>query len=597
VIWHSTQVQYRRGKGVAIALHRRLEHCYHSHRVYDEHQLIHLQLKNLLPARGIVHTICCYLPHLSSIQLHENDINARYSQLQLILDSIATSGPGHLIVAAGDLNAKVGGGELLASQAALAAIVQHNEQCQPCQRLNTHRNQQLLEPDDAGKLLDSLCAATDMLNLTGLTANDSPTQPSFHSEGKAGSSRVDHILVSPSTLPLLAQHQVLTERLGSDHRPLLLQLHLQPQPSTSPPAADERVPITQVIPSSSRATVQQYISSIASPETWAGYYQLAEPEDATPDQLDQALSSLLRNTAVAAGYRTKNIGEPSRAPTRVRTRYNPWYNSTCKQLKAQQTSRQQHDPELQQLIRTYKRRVARMARKHARAVAMARVAEWRRNRNSFWRAYKPPSQHCPFTARAIAQHFNSKLNSYAAAPAQQLPAAGQPAAPSAAQQQPEQPAPPSIGNITSTCPTIAEIRAAITKMGNTSAGPDGIPSALLKPSLQQLPPMPPGSNLESTQEPLPSTKDATEAIAQGLHALYSRISAAGSVPVQWRTTLLVPIYKGKGQAADISNYRPLSMPTVACRLWSSIMYQRRRPHGWARRAPAGTAAGAPVSTA
>jgi hypothetical protein len=52
-----------------------------------------------------------------------------------------------------------------------------------------------------------------------------------------------------------------------------------------------------------------------------------------------------------------------------------------------------------------------MARKHARTVAMTRVAEWRRNRNSFWRAYKPPSQHCPFTARAIAQHFNSKLNS------------------------------------------------------------------------------------------------------------------------------------------------------------------------------------------
>ncbi len=112
-------------------------------------------------------------------------------------------------------------------------------------------------------------------------------------------------------------------------------------------------------------------------------------------------------------------------------------------------------------------------------------------------------------------------------------------------------------------------------MGNTSAGPDGIPSALLKPSLRQLPPTPPGhGNPENSQEPLPSTKDATAAIAQGLHALYARISATGSVPVQWRTTLLVPIYKGKGQAAEISNYRPLSMPTVACRLWSSIMNQR-----------------------
>jgi hypothetical protein len=121
-----------------------------------------------------VHAICCYIPHLNSTQLHENDISTRYSQLQLIFDSIATLGPGHLIIAAGDLNAKVGGGELRASQAALAAIVQHNEQCQPCQRLSTHRSQQLLEPDASGQLLDSLCAATDMLNLTGLTALPSP---------------------------------------------------------------------------------------------------------------------------------------------------------------------------------------------------------------------------------------------------------------------------------------------------------------------------------------------------------------------------------------------------------------------------------------
>ncbi len=107
------------------------------------------------------------------------------------------------------------------------------------------------------------------------------------------------------------------------------------------------MPITQVVPSNSRATVQQYINRIANPESWADYYQLAAREDTTPDQLDQALSNLLKGTAVTAGYRTKNIGEPSRAPARVRTRY----DSTCKQLKAQLTSRQQHDPELQQLIR------------------------------------------------------------------------------------------------------------------------------------------------------------------------------------------------------------------------------------------------------
>jgi hypothetical protein len=34
--------------------------------------------------------------------------------------------------------------------------------------------------------------------------------------------------------------------------------------------------------------------------------------------------------------------------------------------------------------------------------------------------------------------------------------------------------------------------------------------------------------------------------------------------------VLVPIYKGKGDQAVISCYRPLSFPTVACRVWSSL---------------------------
>ncbi len=43
---------------------------------------------------------------------------------------------------------------------------------------------------------------------------------------------------------------------------------------------------------------------------------------------------------------------------------------------------------------------------------------------------------------------------------------------------------------------------------------------------------------------------------------------------KWRhTALLMPIYKGKGQLAEPSNYRPLSIPDVACRVWGSILNQ------------------------
>jgi hypothetical protein len=52
------------------------------------------------------------------------------------------------------------------------------------------------------------------------------------------------------------------------------------------------------------------------------------------------------------------------------------------------------------------------------------------------------------------------------------------------------------------------------------------------------------------------------------------ISSSATVPEQWHTALLMPIYKGKGQLADPSNYRPLSIPDVACRAWGSILNKR-----------------------
>jgi hypothetical protein len=42
-----------------------------------------------------------------------------------------------------------------------------------------------------------------------------------------------------------------------------------------------------------------------------------------------------------------------------------------------------------------------------------------------------------------------------------------------------------------------------------------------------------------------------------MHVVFQSISSSAMVPEQWHTTLLMPIYKGKGQLSDPSNYRPL----------------------------------------
>ena len=67
---------------------------------------------------------------------------------------------------------------------------------------------------------------------------------------------------------------------------------------------------------------------------------------------------------------------------------------------------------------------------------------------------------------------------------------------------------------------------------------------------------------------------AVTQISTALSHVFDSISRSSTVPTEWSTGLLSPIYKNKGDLADITNYRPLSIPSVVCRLWSSITNQK-----------------------
>ena len=211
--WYSTHQQYRRGKGVAVALHKRLSSHYHSHTIHDDHQLIHLQLKQLLPSDALLHVFCWYLPHSQSTQLRSLDLMSRFTFLTAIVDSITATQPGSLVVIAGDLNAKVGTAMPLSAKAA-GAILQHNAACGTRKRQHIQFERKQRHPDSnfSGKLLHDMCQATHLINMTGITSTDSPAAASFTStnSGKAQKpSRIDHMLLSPSALQHLVQHRVL----------------------------------------------------------------------------------------------------------------------------------------------------------------------------------------------------------------------------------------------------------------------------------------------------------------------------------------------------------------------------------------------------
>ena len=280
------------------------------------------------------------------------------------------------------------------------------------------------------------------------------------------------------------------------------------------------------------------------------------------DKLLQSFNSAIFSAALSAGFNTTTVGYPQRPPlARTRSKFKAWHDSECKDLQQQiRGLLSQHtphdDPHLQALKAQYKKRTKQLLRKHKATVAMEQAQLWRKDRNAFWRSYKPHTTTCPFKPQQLAEHFNAKMNSPAAPPRQM-----EPSTPTTTQQ-----AACTAIDITTSPPSLADVLIALKKMSTSSAGIDGIPSALLKP---YLPPPPPPTGDPTPLAPPPP--DATAVIAGKLQSIYKSISQMGCVPQQWQMAVLAPIYKEKGDPGDIGNYRPLSIPTVSCRIWSNIM--------------------------
>jgi Reverse transcriptase (RNA-dependent DNA polymerase)/Endonuclease-reverse transcriptase len=93
--------------------------------------------------------------------------------------------------------------------------------------------------------------------------------------------------------------------------------------------------------------------------------------------------------------------------------------------------------------------------------------------------------------------------------------------------------------------TTQKVRTVIKNLKKTSsAGPDGITTELLQQCTDQLSPI--------------------------LAALYRKSMNHGKVPSEWKKANVVPIFK-KGAKSDPSNYRPISLTCVCCRVMESII--------------------------
>ena len=78
-----------------------------------------------------------------------------------------------------------------------------------------------------------------------------------------------------------------------------------------------------------------------------------------------------------------------------------------------------------------------------------------------------------------------------------------------------------------------------------SVGPDGIPSILFK--------------------------KLASCLAYPLHLIFNIILISGCLLNIWKLADVIPIFKKKGTVSDPSNYRPISLTCVACKVFESLI--------------------------
>ncbi|KAI8494635.1 hypothetical protein Bbelb_278610 [Branchiostoma belcheri] len=108
---------------------------------------------------------------------------------------------------------------------------------------------------------------------------------------------------------------------------------------------------------------------------------------------------------------------------------------------------------------------------------------------------------------------------------------------------------PAMDNITITCEGVSKLMEKLNP--HKAGGPDGISPRILR--------------------------ELAEELAPALTTIFKSSLTTGSVPTDWRSAYVMPIFK-KGEQYDPTNYRPISLTCIACKLMEHIVVKHVMYH-------------------
>jgi len=65
-------------------------------------------------------------------------------------------------------------------------------------------------------------------------------------------------------------------------------------------------------------------------------------------------------------------------------------------------------------------------------------------------------------------------------------------------------------------------------------------------------------------------KNLSFSLAEPLSLLFASCQSVGKIPDEWRSAIVTPLYKG-GISSAVSNYRPVLLSCVACKIMERII--------------------------